>query len=63
MKGFVGIGEQLSFTRTFALPAANTILSLWRPESTKQKQTLQEGEYFEGFIVTKPSKKSITNHL
>lgn len=23
MKGFVGIGEQLSFTKTFALPAAS----------------------------------------
>jgi len=28
-----------------------------------QKQSFQKGQYFEGFIVTKPSKKSRTNHL
>lgn len=56
MKGFVGIGEQLPFTKTLVLPAAYIYSISMKTLIHKAETIFQEGQCFEGFTVTKASK-------
>lgn len=57
MKGFVGIGEQLPFTKTLALPAAYIYsISMKTPNPQSWNRLSGKAIVLKGFIVTKASK-------